>query len=321
MADTPLLSYYVHCIRFETENIRSIELRPADGSPVPPFTPGAHIDVQLPDGAFRSYSLTNGPTDGPGYEIAVNRDANSRGGSIHMCEALRVGDPILVRAPANHFELAEAGGPSFFFAGGIGITPIIAMIRHLDQAGRPWTLWFAARSRRHAAFIDLLTAWEIAAPGRVHLHFDDENDGRPLDIAAQCSKAQTTTHFYCCGPTPMIAAFKAALADRPEEHVHSEQFSGTGIAVAERSFLLVLARSKQEFLVPEGRSIMQILEENDVFVPSSCRQGVCGTCETRIVEGVPDHKDGILSPREQASNRTMMICCSGSKTDRLVLDL
>lgn len=321
MADTTLLNFYVHRIQFEAETIRSIELRPVDGGPVPAFTPGAHIDVQLPDGAFRSYSLTNGSHYSAGYEIAVNRDANSRGGSAHMVEVLRVGDRLPVRPPANHFELAEAEGRSILFAGGIGITPILAMIRHLDHAGRPWTLYFAARSRRHAAFIDVLAAWEMALPGRVQLHFDDEHDGRPLDIAALCSDAEKAAHFYCCGPTPMIAAFKAALADRLEEHVHSEHFSGVAPAVAERSFRLVLAKSNQEFVVPEGRSIMQVLEENDVFVPSSCRQGVCGTCETRVVEGVPDHKDGILSPREQASNKTMMICCSGSKTDRLVLDL
>lgn len=321
MADTTLLSFYVHRIQFETDSIRSIELRPVDGSPVPPFTPGAHIDVHLPDGGFRSYSLTNGSAGALGYEMAVNRDANSRGGSAHMVEVLRVGDPILLRPPANHFELADAGGPSILFAGGIGITPILAMIRHLDQAGRRWTLYFAARSRRHAAFIDLLGAFETALPGRVHLHFDDENDGRPLDIAALCAKAEDAAHFYCCGPTPMIAAFKTALVGRPEEQVHSEHFTGVAPAIAERSFQLLLAKSQQAFVVCEGQTIMQVLQENGVFVPSSCRQGVCGTCETRVVEGIPDHKDGILSPREQASNRSMMICCSGSKTDRLVLDL
>lgn len=321
MADAPLLSFYVHRIQFETASIRSIELRPVDAGPVPPFTPGAHIDLQLPDGSFRSYSLTNGWGSESGYEIAVNRDVNSRGGSAHMCEVLRVGDPILIRPPANHFELADWQGASVLFAGGIGITPIIAMIRHLDRLGQPWKLHFAARSRRHAAFIDLLTTWEKASPRRVHLHFDDEHDGQPLDVAALCSRESETAHFYCCGPTPMIATFKTALADRPEDHVHSELFSGTAAAVAERSFQLVLGRSKREFTVPEGRSIMQVLEENDIFVPSSCRQGVCGTCETRVVEGIPDHRDGILSPREHASNKTMMICCSGSRSDRLVLDL
>jgi ferredoxin-NADP reductase len=321
MAQSPLLTFYVHRMQFETESIRSIELRPADGGPLPPFTAGAHIDIQLPDGDFRSYSLTNRSTQSAGYEIAVNRDAKSRGGSLHMCDVLRVGDTVLLRPPANHFELADTKARSVFLAGGIGITPVIAMIRHLDHEGRPWTLHFAARSRRHAAFIDLLSAWEVAAPGRVHLHFDDEHEGRPLDIAGLCTGADKTTHFYCCGPTPMIDAFKTALADRPEEQVHSEHFSGVAAVASERRFQLVLARSKREFLVLEGQSIMQVLEENDVFVPSSCRQGVCGTCETRVVEGVPDHRDSILSPREHASNKTMMICCSGSKSDRLVLDL
>lgn len=325
ITDNDLLTLYVHRIQFETETIRSFELRREDGAALPPYAPGAHIDIRLPDGAFRSYSLTGAETDGHGeiaaYDIAVSRHPESRGGSSFMCETLRVGDRLTVRAPSNLFELADGEAPSILFAGGIGITPVMAMIRALERAGRPWILHYAARSRRHAAFLAAVSVWQGAGAGSVHLHFDDEHDGRPLDVTAACAAAPSGAHFYCCGPTPMIEAFQRALSALPPEQVHVEHFSGVAEAVAERSFQLCLKRSKKEFTVPQGRSIMQVLEENDVFVPHSCREGVCGTCETRVLEGIPDHHDKLLSDRERASNRTMMLCCSGSKTDRLVLDL
>ena len=320
MSDNSLLTLYVHLIRYESAAIRSIELRRPDGGILPAVQPGAHIAVQLPDGDFRSYSLTNPDSYPRAYVVGVNRDPNSRGGSLYMCETLKVGHPITIRPPFNNFPLHEDAAQTVLFAGGIGITPILAMIRRLEALQKPWTLHYAARGRAHAAFAEELESYQSASPDRVHFHYDDERDGTYLDLVAMCAAYPEDTHFYCCGPSPMIAAFSAALVARPEDHVHVEHFSGTA-AVAERSFQLVLNRSKRELKVCEGETIMQVMIDNGLFVKSSCREGVCGTCETRVLEGIPDHHDQILSARERASNKSMMICCSGAKSDRLVLDL
>ncbi|MFI5408014.1 PDR/VanB family oxidoreductase [Kaistia sp. UC242_56] len=313
------LQLRVKAIHYEARGIRSFELRAPDGAPLPDFSAGAHVDLALPGELSRSYSLTNAPGDRDRYVIAVNRDAASRGGSAYLCETLRVGEILSVMPPRNSFPLVETDGESVFFAGGIGITPILSMIRAMEAGAGRWRLFYAVRDRTSAAFLDEFAKLEAVRPGRVHLHVDAEA-GAVMPMAALAASVAADAHLYCCGPTPMIAAFKAATTARPEDHVHVEHFAGT----AEKptgEFRIVLSRSKREFVVPAGSTIMEVLMEAGIKVAHSCREGVCGTCETRVVEGVPDHKDNVLSARERASNKLIMICCSGAKSDRLVLDL
>ncbi len=319
MHDAKPLQLRVEAMRMAADSIRAIDLMAADGAPLPTFTAGAHINLKLPGDLSRSYSLTNGPETRDRYSIAVNRDPASRGGSAFLVERLAVGDVLTADPPHNTFPLNEAAELSAFFAGGIGITPIIAMIRQLEHLGRPWQLFYAARSCASAAFVAELEALDAIAPGRVHFHFDAEA-GKVMPLLKLAAVVPRLAHVYCCGPGRMIEVFKASAGWRPEDNVHVEHFAGTS-ARPTTAFNVVLKRQGREFHVPAGQSIMQVLMDNGVHVAHSCREGVCGTCETRVLDGIPDHKDNVLSPRERASNGLIMICCSGARTEKLVLDL
>lgn len=309
----------VDAIHVVAETIRAVELVSADSSPLPDFDAGAHINLKLPGDLSRSYSLTNGPETRDRYCIAVNRDAASRGGSAYIVEKLAVGEVLPVDPPHNTFRLVEDAEMSVFFAGGIGITPILAMIRRLEALARPWKLFYATRNRASAAFVADLEALEAWSPGRVHLHFDDEA-GRVMPLLRLASTVPKVAHVYCCGPGRMIEVFRASAGWRPEDNVHIEHFTGTK-AKPTTAFEVVLKRRGVQFHVPAGETIMQVLLDNGIPVAHSCREGVCGTCETVVLEGEPDHMDNILSRRERESNRVMMICCSGAKSDKLVLDI
>lgn len=318
-ADGQSLSLRVSGITMLAETIRAIELVSQDGSSLPDFTAGAHINLKLPGGLSRSYSLTNGPETRDRYTIAVNRDVASRGGSAYIADKLKLGDVLTVDPPHNTFPMVEAAELNAFFAGGIGITPILAMIRHLEHLGQPWKLFYAARNRATAAFVAELEALEAQIPGRVHFHFDDEV-GKVMPLLKLAAGVPKAAHVYCCGPSKMIDVFRASAGWRPQDNVHVEHFAGTN-ARPTTAFTVVLKRQAKEFHIPAGESIMQVLMDNGIAVAHSCREGVCGTCETRVLEGVPDHKDNVLSPRERESNTLIMTCCSGAKTDRLVLDI
>ncbi len=305
----------VTAIRWLAPTIREIELTAPDGGALPAPSPGAHVDLALPGGLSRSYSLVNGPGDDRRYLLGVNRDAASRGGSAHVCDSLRVGDMLAVSAPVNTFPLAEADH-SVFFAGGIGITPILSMVRALSARRARWTLHYAVRERALAAYLPELQA---LPGGELHLH-DDRVAGGVIDIASRVQAAPDGAHLYCCGPTPMIDAFTAATAGLPPERVHVEHFTNTFEAGA-TAFTVVLKRKGVELQIPAGRTILSVLMENGIRVAHSCQEGVCGSCETRLLEGIPDHKDKVLSDRERASGKLIMICCSGAKSDRLVLDI
>ncbi len=299
------------------EGIVSVELRAAGGEPLPPFSAGAHIDLYLPGGMVRSYSLVNPQEERHRYVIAVNRDAASRGGSRYVHEQLASGSALSVAPPRNNFPLAEDAAHSLFIAGGIGITPLWCMIQRLEGLGRAWQLVYCARTRRQAAFVE-----ELARLGpAVTFNFDHEARGRMVDIPALVEAAPPEAHLYCCGPLSMLEAFERAASQRPPAQVHVEYFSAARPKAAEGGFTVVLARSGLSFRVREGKTIIDTLIENGVDAVYSCLEGVCGTCETRVLEGIPDHRDLVLSKEERAANRTMMICCSGSKTDKLVLDL
>jgi len=317
--DEQPLMLKVSAIDKVAETIRAVELVSADGSPLPPFTAGAHINLKLPGDLSRSYSLTNGPETLDRYEIAVNRDPASRGGSAYIAETLQVGDVLPADPPHNTFPLVDDAELNVFFAGGIGVTPILSMIRRLEHFGRPWKLFYAGRSRANTAFVAEFEALEAKSPGRVLLHFDDEA-GKVMPLLKLAAGIPKAAHVYCCGPGRMIETFKASAGWRPEDNVHIEHFVGTN-AKPTTAFDVVLARRDMKLHVDVGDTIMDVLERNGVSVAHSCREGVCGTCETRVLAGIPDHKDNVLSPRERASNGVMMICCSGAKTDELVLDL
>lgn len=320
-ATTDQLEVLVKSVTREAPGIQSYELRPTSGRALPPFTAGAHIDLNLPNGMVRSYSLVNPQEERHRYVIAVQKDRTSRGGSRFLHEQVREGDSVRISAPRNNFPLSEEAARSVLIAGGIGITPILCMIRRLDSLCHSWELHYCTRTRASAPFLEPIAAMQAEPRARVHLNFDEEPGGRMLDIAGVVAAAPMDAHLYCCGPLPMLAAFEAAIASRPPEQVHVEYFAARGAPVESGGFTVVLAKSGIALFVPKGKTILETMLDAGINAPHLCMEGVCATCETPVVEGIPDHRDLVLTKAEQASNRTMMICCSGCKGERLVLDL
>lgn len=311
------LALRLTAITYAAETISLFEFRRPDGGDLPPFTAGAHIDIDLPNGLSRQYSLANPEGERHRYVVGVKRDRASRGGSAYMHDQLRVGTIVEIGVPRNHFALVEDAPHVTLLAGGIGITPLWCMAQRLAARGRAWTLHYACRTRAECAF-----AAELAALGdHARFHFDDEEGGRFLDPGAVVAGAPAGSHLYCCGPTPMIEAFEAAAAGLPAERVHVEHFTAAPLPPPPGGFVVELAKSGRSFPVLAGKTILDTLVEAGLNLPFSCEQGVCGTCETKVVSGVPDHRDLVLSESERAAGRTMMICCSGAKSDRIVLDL
>jgi vanillate O-demethylase ferredoxin subunit len=316
-----ILEVRVKRIGYEAENINSYELVAPTGGELAPFTAGGHIDLHLSNGMIRSYSLVNDQRERHRYVIAVNRDAAGRGGSSFVHDSIRAGDIITVSHPRNNFALHEEAEHSVLIAGGIGITPLLSMVRRLETLERSWELFYAARTRVAAAFLDELDALRPNVHLNLRVDFDDERSGRVFDLAAIVKKAPAPAHLYCCGPLPMLAAFEAATADRPADHVHVEYFQARQAPAIEGGFEVKLARSNRRILVEAGKTILDALLDAGIAVNYACTEGVCGTCETRVLEGIPDHRDQFLSKEEQAANKTVMICCSGVKSGTLVLDL
>lgn len=312
----PLIDVRLTAIRYAARDTHLFELARPDGAVLPAAEPGAHIDIHLPNGMMRQYSLTMPDPSPRKYVIGIKRDPQSRGGSQFIFDSLKVGQLLKISAPRNHFALVENVKHVVLVAGGIGITPIWAMAQRLTALGRPFDLHYSTRSRADMAFLERLQDVPTA-----HLHFDDESNGRFLDIGAIVSKSSKDAHFYCCGPLPMLAAFEAATTGLPPEQVHVEYFSAKEEASLEGGFTVQLVRANKEFVIPPGKSILAVLRDEGFNVPYSCEEGICGACETRVISGTPDHRDSVLTDQERAGNKTMMICCSGSKSDKLVLDL
>jgi tetrachlorobenzoquinone reductase len=291
-----------------------------DGGKLPAYKAGAHIDLHLPNGMLRQFSLTVPASDPDGYTVGVKRDENSRGGSRYIVEQMKVGDLIKISAPRNNFPLVENAEHIVLIAGGIGITPIWCMAQELEAQGRSWKIHYASRSRADMAFLNDLKKFD---PERVHLHFDDEAGGNVLDLAAAIAEAPTDAHFYCCGPNPMLKAFEAAAASRPHANVHIEYFTAKEEASANElgGFWVELAKSGEEYFIPPGRKVLEVLFDAGVDVDYSCELGICGACETKVISGTPIHHDSVLSEEEQAGNDKVMICCCGCATERLVLDM
>ncbi|ANN78026.1 PDR/VanB family oxidoreductase [Bordetella flabilis] len=313
---TTHLNLRIRTIAQEADGIHSFELVEEGGAALPPFTAGAHITLHLPGGLARSYSLINTPGEQHRYVIAVNRDAASRGGSRYLHEQARVGQVLRAEAPRNLFALDETAQRSVLIAGGIGITPIRSMIRRLEVLGRDWRLHYCARRPAAAAFLD-----ELDGDDRVSTYFDGAARARRLDIAATVAALPRDAHVYCCGPLPMLEDFRRHTAALPAERVHFEHFSAVETPAQEGGFNVRLARSGRSVRVPPGHSILQALLDAGEAPAHSCQQGVCGSCETAVLAGRPEHRDQVLSEAERAAGKTMMICCSGSLDAELVLDL
>lgn len=288
---------------------------------LPAATAGAHVDVHMPNGLVRQYSLCGQPGDTGTYQLAVLREPASRGGSAWVWEHAQVGVTLQLGVPRNLFALDATAPGALLIAGGIGITPIIAMARELHQAGRPFRLHYRCRSRAAAAFMHELASAPFA--DSVALHFDDE-PADLSDLAAVFAQADRQHHVYVCGPAGFMAATEAAAlaAGWPPAQLHQEFFSPVAVADgANAAFEVQLASSGRVLCIPADRSIASVLLDEGVPVLLSCEQGICGTCSTLVVEGIPDHRDSYLTDEEHARNDTVLICCSRSRSPRLVLDL
>ncbi|MCU1614644.1 MAG: oxidoreductase [Frankiales bacterium] len=308
----------------ETDQVIAVTLAQSDGADLPVWEPGAHLEFTLPSGLIRHYSLCGDPRDRGSYTVAVLRELTGRGGSKELHEIARAGLDLVVRAPRNNFPL-ETAAEYLFLAGGIGITPILAMIRVVEASGRAWRLVYGGRSRASMAFLPelagLLTDPESHAESLV-IHPEDEL-GFP-DFAAEFAKLGPNALVYACGPTPMLDAL-SALAERDgwRDWLRVERFTANpdDVDLDGDAFEVELARGKASVIVPSGVSILDAVRPIVPNVAFSCEEGHCGTCETVVLDGVPDHRDSYLDDDEHESNETMMICVSRSLSKRLVLDL
>lgn len=306
----------------EAQDIVTLELVAADGKALPAFSAGSHVDVQLPNGITRQYSLCNDPQETHRYLIGVLRDPASRGGSLAVHERVKEGDVLTISAPRNHFGLAHEAKKSLLLAGGIGVTPILCMAERLAITGGEFRMHYATRSPVRTAFRERIAASGFA--DRVQFHFDDGDAAQKLDLQKLLARPEAGTHLYVCGPKGFMDAVlgTARAAGWPEAQLHYE-FFGAEVARSDSdaSFEIRLASSGRIVMVPKDKTVTKALAEAGVEILMSCEQGVCGTCLTRVLEGVPDHKDSYLTPEEQAANDQFLPCCSRSKTPQLVLDL
>ncbi|GII58696.1 ferredoxin [Planotetraspora thailandica] len=310
---------FVSVVRDKTvvaDGVVTLELGRPDGSPLPPWRPGAHVDLILDRGLVRQYSLCGDPADLSAYRVGVLREPAGRGGSAYVHDTLAVGDRVLTRGPRNHFALDDA--PSYLFvAGGIGITPLLPMIVEADTRNSRWSLLYGGRTRRSMAFLDVLERYG----DRVLVHPQDTSG--LLDLRGFVAGCTNGTLVYGCGPEPMLAALEDACGVRAREILRVERFSPkeevhTG---GDGAFDVVLARSGLTVKVGPGQTVLERVEAAGVNVLSSCQEGTCGTCETDVLEGTPDHRDSLLTEDERAEGTTMMICVSRCLGERLVLDL
>jgi ferredoxin-NADP reductase len=305
--------------RLAADGVVVLTLREVSGAPLPPWTPGAHVDLLLDgalgDGPTRQYSLCGDPADHHVWRIGVLREPEGRV-SVHVHDVLQEGDVVRVRGPRNNFPLQPS--PRYLFiAGGIGITPLLPMVAAAAAAGADWQLVYGGRRRDSMAFLDELSGHG----GRVSVRPQDETG--LLDLDGLLGTPREGTRVYCCGPEPLLAAVEERCAAWPAGSLHVERFAAKPLTepVLTGAFEVELAQSELTLTVPPERSVLEVVEEAGISVLSSCAEGTCGTCETAVLAGVPDHRDSVLSDEEKAVNDCMMICVSRSCSERLVLDL
>lgn len=299
---------------WEADGVLSLVLQSADGTPLPAWTPGAHIDFEPVPGAVAQYSLC-GPGNAATWTIAVLYQKDGKGVSRHIHERLRPGDMVRASEPRNHFALADA--PSYLFiAGGIGITPFLPMIEKLDALSRPWKLAYGGRRRAGMAFAASL------ARGRTNVDIFAKDEVGIIPVAGLLADAPFGCAVYCCGPERLIENVELWLQGNRRPPPYVERFSAKASSQgASRAFSVTLARSGISVEVPAERSIVDVLDERNIFVPTSCREGVCGSCETRVLLGNVEHRDSLLTEQERASGKTMMICVSRAADQSITLDL
>ena len=299
--------------------ITGFELGALDGKHLPTFQPGAHIDVHLPNGLSRQYSITNGPGDLLSYTIAVKRELASKGGSEAMVDTVREGDVLAISEPRNNFPLRRDAVRTVLIAGGIGITPILSMARFLAKSDLPYELHYIVRAQDQIAFGD-----QIAALGdKVTLHVGLSRDAIAQTIGTTLGAHTFAQHVYICGPGSLLETVRSTATELgwPDEAVHYEYFRNDRVIDDSSAFEVELARSAMTLHIPSGRTILEMMREAGLQVSSSCEQGACGTCLTGVIEGTPDHQDVYLNASEKRANNCMMTCVSRSLTPRLVLDI
>lgn len=312
----PTIKVRIVSLRSAADRFVEIRLESAHGEPLPAWTPGSHIDVFLDTGLTRQYSLCSSPEETT-WRLGVLLEEAGRGGSHHVHHRLSIGDVLEVSQPRNNFPLVVSARPIVFVAGGIGVTPLLPMVQAAETAGAQWRMLRLVRSARASAFAE-----ELRLHGERIVHHVDDVDG-PIDLPQTLDHlGGTGAEIYACGPAGLLDAVEAYAASRSGSSVHLERFASTEPAVREndRSFVVELADGA-EIHVPADRTILQALNEAGIRTLSSCRQGVCGTCETRVLAGSPDHRDQVLSEEERAAGDVIMPCVSRCVGDRLMLDL
>ncbi|WP_459772668.1 PDR/VanB family oxidoreductase [Asaia astilbis] len=310
------LTLRVTALRWLSPDVLTLELRSPDGTPLPAFEAGAHIDLHLPNGITRSYSLCNDPAERSYYLLGIGKASASRGGSRYIFDDLRLGTLLPVSAPRNHFALDASQKEAVLIAGGIGATPILSMAYELARSGRPAHIYYAVRNRADLAFMD---AFEKLASVTPYLSAETGTRISFPDVIA----AHPDAHFYCCGPTGMLDSFEEATATCPPETVHLERFAAKAPAddAQDESFIVECVQSGLNLTVQQGESLGDCLADAGIDVALSCREGVCGSCETKVLSGEIDHRDGVLSQSEKLAGKSMMVCVSRCKGQKLVLDL
>lgn len=318
------LDVRVRQITYRTEDILSYELVSLNGSELPAFTAGAHIDLHLANGMTRAYSLHNPPDDNRRYCITVQREKAGRGGSHFVHEQIKVGQALRISPPRNDFPLVEEAEHTIFVAGGIGVTPIIAMASRLYSLGKKFSVHYCGRTMDRLALLDELRVF--ASPEHIHLHIDGGNPADGLDVTQLLNSPRPGVQVYCCGPTPLLDAVRKATSHWPKGTVHFESFAPPPIAASLEGaktsggceFEVELASSGTVIPVPHDKSILGALRDHGIEVESSCEAGTCGACKTRYLSGEPDHRDYVLADDEQGE--FVMLCVSRCKSSRLVLD-
>lgn len=294
------------------EDVVEVLLVDPSGADLPAWEPGAHIAPRLPNGVSRQYSLCG--ADGGTWTIAVHRSPSSRGASSYVHDQLRVASTLTVEGPVNHFAL-EPAARHLMVAGGIGVTPILSMVRRLRATpAADFEFVYCGRSRAVMAYLDEIAGWQDP---RVVVHADDERGG-PIDLAALLAERPRTL-VYCCGPEAMIDAVECSAPDPRLVRVERFRAAPPAAGTTDSGFDLVLAGGEERLRVEANESILEVLERAGINVPASCREGICGTCETKVLAGEPDHRDSILTPAEKAENCSMMVCVSRAKSAELVL--
>lgn len=306
----------------EADRIFAFELADASAAPLPAFSAGSHIDVHVPGGIVRQYSLCRPAGEGGRYEIAVQRELNSRGGSEALCADVRAGDVLEISDPRNHFPL-EPSDHTILLAGGIGITPLLCMAEQLATMRSPFELHYCTQTHARTAFLERIASSRYAS--HVSFHFDDGAESQKLDVASVLADPRPGKHLYVCGPAGFLEFVRerARLGAWANTNVHFEYFAPPAdqVRAESNSFAVVIASSGQTVMVGENEPVTVALARAGIEIPQSCEAGVCGTCLTRILEGIPDHRDYFLSDAERATNKQFLPCCSRAKSARLLLDI